>query len=684
MKRIPDEDILAILETARQDAVEFQRVRSDNRLKWLKYYRQEPYGNEVDGWCRSISSDVWDAVEGLKPNLVERFTGDFFKLKCKYQEKADANTKLIKYQLYKHNKFEQTLDQNFIYQVLNTDFGVLKAYYTEEWRERKQKIPRIPLAAMEQMQQDDKIEVKAAIPVEEFNVTGEYWSGYEDVTILVKERVFKGFKVESVPGSEFYISSDAKDVETARLVEHWVPKTLDYIAKMEKAGVFRKGSTVEVAEKLDYDEDESGSVEAEEQDRILDGSGEYESLMGIDTNDPLVRPNAPVRIIESYFRLDMTGQGVLEPVVITTCNNVVLAIQENMYQRPPFFICAGFPQAHRIDGTALGAILEHEQKDKTNLKRAMIDGYAQASMKTPVTSDPQLVNVLKKRTVRTVVQGDFNRLDWIEHPSPDQGIFKALEFSANSVEEKTPYSRMAQGSTDAGNALNKTASGMNMVLTSAARKERLLARRIARCLEEVIRFCLWINENIGPPHDIAQILDLPEGADEEQIKQALLKESEYEIEVVVGLGPQDKIEAAQLLDQYVQYAVQAGIQLGTTKPSHIAKAIKRKHQLLDVPIESMMVEVEEIEKQEQTGENQLKQQFAQMQEQMQQVSQQIQGLTQEIQKRDTEIQQLKNNNEVEKTKHNLEVNTLQKLHRLELQSERSASRDRSNRGTTDN
>ena len=662
---LKDDEIISILETARRDSVDFQVTRSENRLKWLKYYRQDPYGNEVDGWAKSISSCVWDAIEGLKPNLVERFTGDWFKLKANDQERAELNTKLIKYQLYQHNKFERILDQDFIYQILNTEFGILKAYYTEDWREKKQKIPRMSLEEMQQMQQDENIEIKNATPVEEFNVSGEYWSGYEKITIVVKARHFKGFKIECVPGSEFYISSDAKDVETARFVEHRVPKTLDYVYKMEKKGVFRKGSAALVAEKLDVDPEDGGEVSAEELDRKVDTV--TDDLMGVDTTKDITRPNAPVIIYESYYRLDITGQGVLEPVVLTTCSGVVLAVQENMYIRPPFFICAGFPQPHRIDGTALGEILENEQKDATNLRRLMVDGIAQHAYKTPVTDDPVILTALKKRTPRSVVKAPIAKVDWIEHPDIGMSIFKAMEHGQNAIEEKTPYSRMAQGSTDAGNALNKTAEGMNMVLTSAARKERLLARRISRCLEDVIRFCLWINEKIEPPLDFDKII----GVEKQLTPEALLKESEYEIEVVVGLGPQDKIEAAQLLDQYVEFGVQAGLQLGICTPSQLAKAIIRKHKLLDIPIESMINDPDEIEKKEKQGEKEKEQQMAQLQEQMKQAAQQSQELQKKIQEKEVEVQKLKIDGELEKTKNNLKVNNLNEIHRLELANDRT-------------
>ena len=667
---LQDSEIISILENARRDSVDFQIIRSENRLKWLKAYRQDPYGNEVDGWSKTISSAIWDAVEGLKPNLVERFTGDWFKIKAEDQDRAELNQKLLRHQLYQHNKFERLIDQDFIYQILNTEFGILKVYYAEEWREKKQTIPRMSLQEAEELKQNDKVEIKNATPVEEFNVSGAYWSGYEDIIIIVKERFFKGFKIECVPGSEFYISSDAKDVETARFVEHRVPKTLDYVAKMEKKGVFRKGSTALVADNLTTETDESGEVSAEEADRGIDGATSADDLMGVDTTNDLTRANAPVVIFESYYRLDVSKTGFLEPVVITTCSGVVLAIQENNYLRPPFFVCAGFPQSHRIDGTCLGEILENEQKDQTNLRRLMIDGIAESTYATPITDDQVILNAIKKRTHRSGIKATPSRVDWIQKPSPNQLVFKAMEHGQNAIEEKTPYSRMAQGSTDAGNALNKTASGMNMVLTSAARKEKLLARRIARCFEDVIRFCMWINEKISPPHDFDKII-----GQEKQLKaEDLLKESEYELEVIVGLGPQDKFEAAQVLDQYIQFGVQAGLQLGICTPAQIATAIKRKHKLLDVPIENMMNDPEEIEKSGEKSDQQKEQAMQQMQEQMQQAGQQVQGLTKEIQKKEAENQKLQIDKELDKTKNDLKVNNLNEIHRMELQNERDRTK----------
>ena len=645
---IPDDDILAQLENLQRDAEEFQRVRSANRVKWLNAYEQKPYGNEEEGWSQVVSSAIWDAVNGLTPNLLERFTGDWFKLKGKNQEKAALNQQLVKYQLYQQNRFERILDHDYLYDVLNTEMAVLKAYYTEEFREGKQTIPRMSTEEIQALQNNENVKIISATPVEEFNVNRPYWSGYENIKIIVKEDHFKGFKVESVPGSEFYISSDAKDVETARLVEHRVTKSLDYVKKMERRGVYRKG----VCELIELGIEEEITAEEDDNRRTTHD----DNLFGVDTSSPFVKPNAPVEITESYLRLDLEGSGVLEPVVVTSSGSVILSIQQNFYIRPPFFITVGFPRPHRIDGTALGEILEHEQKEQTTLRRLMIDGVAQEMHKNPVTDDPQALLALKNRTPKDALNISPNKVGYLESPTVGMGIFKAMEHGQNAIEEKTPYSRMAQGSTDAGNALNKTASGMNMVLTSAARKERQLARRIARTFEDVIRFCLWINEKIGPPINYDQII----GMDKQLTPQDLFKDGEFEIEVVVGLGPQDKIEAAQILDQYIQFGVQAGMQLGTTTPEHIVKAIKKKHALLDVPIEGMIAE-----------EGQIQQSTVQIQQQMKQMQEGIQQLQAELQKTNKALTDEKTKGQLQQIEHQAEVKILQTQHKLERENDRA-------------
>lgn len=69
-----DDDLLRFLEA--EQASSYHYVSSDTaaeREQALRDYYRMPYGNEEDGRSQTISSDVFDVVEGMLPELLETF-----------------------------------------------------------------------------------------------------------------------------------------------------------------------------------------------------------------------------------------------------------------------------------------------------------------------------------------------------------------------------------------------------------------------------------------------------------------------------------------------------------------------------------------------------------------------------------------------------------------------------------
>ncbi len=75
MNKMDESDLLRFLEA--EAAAAYHHVSGDlaaEREKGLRAYMREPYGTEMEGRSQVVASDVFDAVEGMLPDLVEVFT----------------------------------------------------------------------------------------------------------------------------------------------------------------------------------------------------------------------------------------------------------------------------------------------------------------------------------------------------------------------------------------------------------------------------------------------------------------------------------------------------------------------------------------------------------------------------------------------------------------------------------
>jgi hypothetical protein len=67
-------------------------------------------------------------------------------------------------------------------------------------------------------------------------------------------------------------------------------------------------------------------------------------------------------------------------------------------------------------------------------------------------------------------------------------------------------------------------------------------------------------------------------------------DGEYDIEVDIGTSPSDKQSTANQIDMFVQFATQAGIQMGIVDETGVRAAIKSKYRVLGINAGQWMVD----------------------------------------------------------------------------------------------
>lgn len=646
---ITDDEIKNHLNDLRVSAENYQNDRSTKRQEWYKQYRAKPYGNEREGWSQTVKSVIWDVVQGSIPGLLEIFTGDFFTLKSKDGNNADNLQQLIKYQMLVKNEGEEQLDA-WIQNCLIYEFGVLKTYFTNEYKTQTETIDEeIDEATFTAL--SEEFIVSKYTPVEYDLGDGQVITRYKNIKVVKKDVVYSGPIMENIPPWEFYITPGSTDVDTAPYVAHWVKRNLDYIKRREAAGIYRKGSLAKIKDALGNTTSDAGNI-LDEVNSLYEGdnSGNYSDTQSYpDKKEAL--PASEVFIKEEYVKLDLDCDGLLENAIIVSCNDIILSVSENPYKRPPFRLGRINPEPHKITGIPFTEILENDQKVQTNIIRFIQDGTAMSTWKNPITDDPQMRAALDRRKPFDTIMGNPNKIGWFDAPAPSQAAFNFMEFAQGMVENKTGVTRYNQG-LDA-NSLNKTATGIQMITSASQQKQKLIAKRLGRVLSQVVRDFIFINQT-WPPTNVIDIVGTNYKINPDDLR------GEYTVNVVIGIGPQDKAFIVGQIDQFLAMAVNGPLlQMGLTDLQKVREAIEYKGRLQEIPYERFMFSEQEIAQGQNQGITQLNGQMQQMSQQMQMLQQENASLkqkTQGIDKLQLEAQFKQSEMQLEEAKIQMEMN----------------------------
>ncbi|HRR41934.1 MAG TPA: hypothetical protein P5244_11930, partial [Syntrophales bacterium] len=492
------------------------------------------------------------------PSLMEIFDEDFFVIRGDNEDRAKKLQKLLYVQMFhKQDGFRAIYD--FLYNCNLYHYGVLKVYKKDDYDLEQLTFPKMDQQTFSMLAQDKNVQITKYEEVGTIDpMSGQEITSYENIKAVRRKVIFSGPFFEAVPLWEFGFTRDAKigpfGAIEARLVYHEVERDLDYIRKKEKAGIYRPGSYERVKEKFGVSQ---SADDQPDKDTILN----LVDSLSTDTDTPPEenKPAQKVKIKECYYRLDIDGDGLLEPCIIHLCGDVILAVSDNPYGRPPFRVGSVHPEPHKIIGIAPAKILENDQKVMTNLLRLIQDAAAISTYRNPVTKDARMFTALQVRKPFSVILGDPEGLGEVKSSPPDAFILKAYEMLKGENEEKTGLTRYNQG-LDA-DSLNKTATGITLISNASAKRLRMVAKLLGKgALKGLIKDFIYINQKWPAPEEQMKIL-----GSEIQVNRDDLY-GDYDVDIDIGVGPAEKMAAANQLDLLIQWMMQAGLNIGVVTP----------------------------------------------------------------------------------------------------------------------
>jgi hypothetical protein len=495
MAKMTEDDLLRYVDEEARSA--FHYVDGDlasERKQAIKAYMREPYGNEEEGRSAFVASDVFDAVEGVLPDLIDIFVSSdkavvFEPVGPEDAESAEQVTNACNYVFYKQNNGFLIL-YTAIKDALLLKTGGVKWYWEKKRTPvftRYQNVEEMQLAVF--LSTNPKAEVieqeEVQPPAEELALHQQQYAlgaaqGIEipplprRFNVKIKTVEEKGkVCISNVPPDELRVSARHNSIllDNCAYVAHVVEKTYSDILEMG----------------FDVTVDDVKAAKYEETTMDFDYRTDYRDGRWGRYDDENEQDDSMVRgfLREEYVLVDFDGDGIAERRRIVRLGQKILENKECSHV--PIAMWTPVILTHRFGGISLADLVLDFQRVTTEIWRQQLDNlYLANNQETVVLTDGSgnpLANIddlLNRRpggVIREKSPGAVRQLNerWVGIQAQPM-----LEQMVDSKASRTGWTKYSQG-LDA-NSLNKTATGVSMIMSASQKRMKLTARIIAECM----------------------------------------------------------------------------------------------------------------------------------------------------------------------------------------------------------
>jgi hypothetical protein len=435
-------------------------VLEENRARILSGYLCEPYGDEVQGRSKVISSDIFTAVESILPLQLKTFTQSrdtarFYPSSERYRDEAEQKQLLANYVF---STLHDPVDL-MMHQLKDAHLGyvgVLEVYWSED------EVPR-------EIRQQVTVDELVAIAIQEPDLldTAELVELGPGVFEMRAQRteVVREARVEKVPNNEFLISKRARSINDTPLIGKRTRKTRSQLIDMgfDHDQVMALGGQAPLTDEVD-------SVRQRD----------YEGQVDLNpSQDPM---NDLIELITVYVWLDATGKG--KPSrrwLVHYAANEILGYELIMDDFQPFCAYIPIPIPNRAIGTCIGAQLVEYQYWKTAMLRHLSDMvYATLNPRLLANDLVELDDLLSNEIGQVCrVEGSAipgNTVHPLVIPNDTESLLAVIELINQQIERRTGLSAVGQGFSFDSESLNATATGFRGQLQASQMRIELMNR----------------------------------------------------------------------------------------------------------------------------------------------------------------------------------------------------------------
>ena len=531
---------------------------TEARAKSLDYYFSEPFGNEQEGRSQVISTDVADTIESILPQIMRTFTASPKAVQCVANNAGDEAiakqaTDYLNHVFYKDNDGFTNL-YTFFKDALLQKNGIIKVFWDDSMDVERSSYygltddefallladPEVKVLEHTEYERDNEEALKEAQKFLNDRMIPDQVPMAEKMHDVVVNRVKKKGKVciENVPPEEFLIARNAKSIPDAHFTAH-----RKFITRSE---LVEMGFDPETIAKLPADVNNKYSEEKVSRKRYAEDE---------ETAPTTDKANEEILIYECYMKLDEDEDGIAELRKVTVAGDSSYEILDNVpYDRCPFVSITPILVPHRFYGRSVSELVEDVQLVKSTIMRQLLDNMYLTNNNRVAVMDGQvnIDDLLTNRPggiVRTKQPPQSVITPMASQPL-NQAAMPLLEYLDTVREQRTGITRYSQGM-DA-DSLNKTASGLNQILTQAQMRVELICRVFAETgVKQLFNKVLEVVTKYETKEKIIRV--------NEQYVTMMPMEwaNKCNVEIQVGLGTGSKDQELAILNVILERQIQA-------------------------------------------------------------------------------------------------------------------------------
>lgn len=446
---------------------------SRERQRVINYYNSVLPKRQHLGSSPYISTDVYDAVESMKAQVVETFSANPDNLISfppngdKDVEPSREATEYCNHVFFAENPGEAIMT-SWVHDGLTARTGVVMAYWDKREEETDETIDGASY---------DQVQALAARPeIKELDADEDDQRPGVFKGKLTRVRDTSQVVVENIPPEEFLITPRCPSIEFAAKVGAVARRQLKTRAELKK--LYPKMASK--IDELHYDDDRGLDMGPE----VLARNMPVETHYAFD--DPIQPELQQTMFYESYATIDMRdGRGAK---LWKICHAGEVLFDKEEVDHVPFIDFCPLPIPYMFYGNNFAARVIPTQNARTVLTRGILDH-------TAITTNPRWGvvkgGVLNPREMLENRLGgvvNLTRPDAVvpfQYSNLNPFVFQTIEMLKQNKEESTGISALSQGlNKDAISTQNSAALVDNLVNLSQTR-QKMLARRFAESLSKL-------------------------------------------------------------------------------------------------------------------------------------------------------------------------------------------------------
>lgn len=474
---LTDEDLIAILRKEEQAAYNWQMAElTPVRERAFNYYDRNPTGDEQEGQSKIVTSEFADTIESLMPGMMRVFASsdevvEFTPLTPADEQWAREASDYVPHVFMRENEGFKLLYWS-IKDALSGRLGAVTVDIDEKAEAREEPVQswtaeQIAAATMaaeaEGVDLDIDVEPDTATDVDP--MTGQPLPPTYSGTVTTTRRK-KKVVVDTIAPEDVLFSPLARDIDEASFCGYRKRVTASYLREL--------GLTQEDVDTISDDR----PVSIEERQRNASAL-----LQDRERHDSERR----YWIVVGYVKADMNGDGISEFLRVIYAHGGGEAgkiIEKDEWDDGPTPIALATPilMPHTIVGRSIYDQVADLQEIGTVITRGFLDNLYLSNRPRPAISSRVNINSVIDWTPGMPIQmlGNENpaeHISWLQVPSVMGPALQAMEYFSSIRENRTGVTRYNQG-LDA-NSLNKTATGVQQIMSASQQRQELIARTFA-------------------------------------------------------------------------------------------------------------------------------------------------------------------------------------------------------------